>query len=691
MIEIAKKYHKLGLSIIPIGVDKVPIGAWKQNQSTLIAPNKTFETSYGIGLVCGKVSGGVEVLDIDCKYDLTDNLFKELKELINNTDKKILPKLVVQKSVNGGYHFFYKCLKIEGNLKLAHRETTEQERELTRVNTYERELKKTGTDEAKKVSDKSKVNDKVRVLIETRGEGGYVALFPTKGYEVLYGTFDKINEITETERQIIFDCAKSFNQVFAKPYIKKEQQAIISNNVSPFDEWNERGDVLDLLMSEGWRLHHTTGARNFLLRPGGTGKWSAEYHTEKKLFYVWTKSTEFDDEKAYNPSQVLCTIKFNKDYSNCAKWLLSQGFGSFTPDKKNKEFKPEIEYKVSLDDDDYSFLATDEEVNLYITQKRNGTFKMGNGTGFPELDKYYRFKDAQLDMILGHDNAGKSVVSWYFSVLDCVFNDQKYLIFAGENKTGAVKSRIIEFYTGKAITVLAESELKMADVWFRSHYDLVRNDEIFNYADMINIGKKMLKKKKYTKFIIEPYNVLDKKTGNEHQYDYRAMIDFRMFIRQTGVGLLLNVHAATEALRRTYPKEHEWWGYTMPPNKADTEGGGKFPNKADNFIVVHRMADHETEWMWTEIHIQKIKENETGGQRTLKNKPFKMRLTNGGYGFEDEKEYNPIANYWSKKGQQIGMKLTENKEFLNEPKETQRISQPKKEYDLEGNEIIPII
>lgn len=628
MIEIAKLYYSLGLSVIPTNKSKQPalnektIYAWKKHTEKLIEPNGIFNEAYGIGIVCGKVSGGLEVLDIDCKYDNTGTLFADLKNLINEADKTLLSKMVVEKTPSGGYHFIYKCEIIEGNKKLAQRYTTDEEKIKT-------------------------PKEKVKALLETRGEGGFIACTPTLGYELVFGSFSEIKTITSEERAVLFDCAKTFNSVYAEVYEKKEQKEILKSNLSPFEDYNKRGEVLDLLQNEGWIIALQKGSRYFLLRPGGTGKWSAEYHEEKRLFYVWTSSSEFENEKAYNPVQVLATLKFNKDYSSCAKWLLSNGYGE-RPEKQERKTIATIESKITVEDDDFSFLATTEEADIYITQKRSGTFKMGNTTGISELDKYFRFKEAQLDMILGHDNAGKSVISWYFSVLDCLFNDQYYIIFSGENKTGAVKVKLMEFYLCKTITAMDEAEFKTAKGWVEEHFALIRNDEAYSYQDMINIGKKMLTKKRYTKFIIEPYNVLDKKTNNEHQYDYKAMLDLRIFIRQTGIGVLLNVHAATEALRKTYPKEHEHFGYTMPPNKADAEGGGKFPNKADNFLVVHRMADHPDLWMWTELHIQKIKEMETGGKRTFKNEPFKMKMAIGGCGFETTTGYNPILSYHSK-------------------------------------------
>jgi len=247
-------------------------------------------------------------------------------------------------------------------------------------------------------------------------------------------------------------------------------------------------------------------------------------------------------------------------------------------------------------------------------------------------------------MVLGHDNTGKSVLTWFLAVLDCYFNNKSYIVFAGENNVGMLKYKLMEFYAAKPIKKMGVLERNEAMSWVEEHFAIIRNDLAYTYKDMLAIGKKMLKKKHYHRFIIEPYNVLHKESNNEHQYDYKAMLDMKLFITQTKMGITLNVHAASEALRKTYGKEHEDFGYSMPPNKADAEGGGKFPNKADNFMVVHRMADHPEKWMWTQIHVQKIKEMETGGKRTFKDSPFKLKLQIDGAGFEDEYGFNPIRD-----------------------------------------------
>ena len=143
---LVKNYFANKLSIIPCKDDKRPAMAWKRYQEELprweyMEPK--FSQFPNVALVCGKVSGGIEVIDVDCKYDLTGSLMKDLFTELKKLDNDIKQKIVVQKTINGGYHLIYRCSEIEGNQKLAMRKTTEQEREVN-------------------------PNEKTKVLIETR-------------------------------------------------------------------------------------------------------------------------------------------------------------------------------------------------------------------------------------------------------------------------------------------------------------------------------------------------------------------------------------------------------------------------------------------------------------------------------------------------------------------------------------------
>ena len=77
----------------------------------------------------------------------------------------------------------------------------------------------------------------------------------------------------------------------------------------------------------------------------------------------------------------------------------------------------------------------------------------------------------------------------------------------------------------------------------------------------------------------------------------------------------------------------------MAPNKADTEGGQKVANKSDDFITIHRITQHPTDWMITEVHVRKIKDTETGGRPTSLDMPVKFEMYRGGCAFLERLEF----------------------------------------------------
>jgi hypothetical protein len=644
MIKTAKEYYQSGLSIIPIGEKKLPIGSWKKNQTELIEP--AFTSCIGIGIVCGKVSGGVECIDIDSKYDLTGNLFDNYKNLINEADKNLLRKLVVQSTPSGGYHFVYRCETIEGNKKLANRHTTEAEK-----------------------ADNPK--DKIRVLIETRGEGGYFMVAPSNGYKVIYGDLNQISILSALERETLFVCARTLNEVFEAATTAKTQQKTILDNVSPFEDWNNRGDVLSFLEMEGWVVKLRNGAKNLLLRPQGTGMWSADWNDEKRIFYVFTSSSEFEQNKGYNATQVLAKLKFNDDFSECAKWLLKEGYGSFTSDKKeyestNKASQKPIEIKSTINTND-SHIADESEINDYLSQWRNGTFVKGLSTGIEGLDKYFLFKRGNFNVVNGIDNIGKSTGMWYLCLLSALFHDWKWLIYSNENRAGAVSRKLIEFYWGINVRSQTEAQYTEAYNFVKEHFTIISNKKMYNYMDLLKITTIENAKKKHDGLLVDPYNSLmislsDNSKLSTHEYHYQAASEMQLYSHKEDTCIYLSCHVITSALREQ----------GKAPKKGDTEGGAKFANKADDFMTFHRLPYDPEKMNEMQIHVRKIKEVETGGGYTPEGQPFILRLKAGFASYEDEYGFDPIEQ-WRFRGKEA---LKGKQEKISYP---DKYSSPKKD------------
>lgn len=307
-----------------------------------------------------------------------------------------------------------------------------------------------------------------------------------------------------------------------------------------------------------------------------------------------------------------------------------------------KTIRDGVEYGKNRPIED-EFVVSKAEADKYIDQIRDGSFQMGKTTGLVTLDEHWRFKDQQLVINNGHDNTGKTIIMLYLSMLSAVFHDWKWIIYSAENKAGGIKRKLVEFYKCKSIKLMTESELREAMKFVDEHYTLLKNNDLWTYKDLLDIGYNINDQKQHNAFLIDPYNSLYfPEHKDRHEWDYRATSEMRTMIQETGCSIYLNCHAFTDALRKRYPKESEYSGYPMPPDKSDTEGGGKFSNRADDFLTTHRLVYHPAEWMVTQIHVRKIKEMETGGLPTPMDSPVLLKSVLGCVGFTDAQGHNPL-------------------------------------------------
>ena len=646
--------HELeGLQFIPVNAMKQPTVKDWQNSTT----RHDLSNCVAVGLVCGKPSGNVEVIDIDQKYSLDGNLYENYKRLIHEIDSNILAKLVVQKTKNGGYHFIYRCQNISGNTKLANRSTTDAEKQETFQKVYDAEVIK-GKDhaEATETAQKSKINDKVRVLIETRGLGGQIVCNPSVGYELIHGDYYSITEITPEERDVLFGVARQFNEVMQEISVPKSANIKKIKGLSAFEDYNNRGDVIALLQNNGWKVVKQQGAKTIFLRPGqASSQSSGNYDANRKWFSVFTTSSEFEPEKAYLPYAVFAILECNADFSVASKKLYEMGYGDREEVKKEATSTRVITSRVDVEDNDYSFLAKPSDYDNYLKSVREGTLQMGLTTGSPFLDSHFLFKEGNLVMTNGIDNTGKSVFTWYLCLLAAMYHGWKGIIFSSENTLGAFMRKMIQFYWGKPLTgnyAMNETEYQIAKKFVEDHFSLIKaQEDLYNYKDIINMVKKARKVRKYNYGMIDPYNSLKIDLSgfsklSTHEYHYEALSEIKAYGQQNNFGWFVNHHAVTAAAR-TKDAEKK---YQAAPNKADTEGGQKVANKADDFITIHRITQHPTDWMVTEIHVRKIKDTETGGRPTPLDIPVKFEMYKGGCAFIERLEFggipvDPVANW----------------------------------------------
>jgi len=315
--EAAKIYHDLGYKIVITDDQKRPVTSWKDYMITQDWQDIDFmlksSRAHSIALIA---TDGIEVVDIDCKYDLTGALLENYAtELANYKDwKTLIPKILVQKTKNQGYHFIYKTNVIEGNQKLAQRYTTPEEQN-------------------------GNPNDKVRVLLETRAKGGYFLVYPSEGYE--FDNYDLLTEhkegfiyeVTDKERTVLINTAKSFdecaihhkNQVAAKPV----PQDVKGQNKSTIQDYKDKNTPLDILLAQGWTAGDQRGEVQYMIRPGKTRRegHGATYNDHYENVYIFTSSTQLEQNTLYDSFALYAALNHNDDTKAAAAALYREGYG----------------------------------------------------------------------------------------------------------------------------------------------------------------------------------------------------------------------------------------------------------------------------------------------------------------------------------------------------------------------------
>jgi hypothetical protein len=279
-----------------------------------------------------------------------------------------------------------------------------------------------------------------------------------------------------------------------------------------------------------------------------------------------------------------------------------------------------------------------EKVTAHLHDIRTGKIKEGLTLGVPEIDEYFRFKPASFNIVLGHSNTGKTTIVLYLMLAYAIKHQIKWLVFSSENEAYSIIRKLIEFLEERPIQDIPQKQFEKHSHFIYTHFKIIDANKTYTYRELLDLCKVVKDAWNYQGLLIDPYNSLIKdpkliSSVGGHEYDYQATTELRIFAKKNNIAVWVNTHANTTALRIMHRLEHEYAGHPIPPNAADVEGGGKFVNRADDFLVVHRYIQHPTEFMISMIHVRKVKETETGGRPTSIDDPIKLRALVNNVGF----------------------------------------------------------
>ena len=398
----AKEYLKLQLSVIPTKEDKRPTIAWATYQSQRIEEKEvesvfTGASIRGLGIVCGAVSGNLEVIDVDCKYDSTGSLWEELSSVIESNLPNLYKSLVIAQTKNKGYHIYYRCSSIAGN----------------------------NPNLAK--------NKNKEVLIETRGEGGYIIAPPTPDYKYIQGEPSTIPTISVEDRASLFRIARSFNEVeeqAPREIVSIKKSLYDFSGLSPWKDYDERGDVIELLQSKGWKVVSQRGERIHLLRPNAKDSaTSGNFHTGLRVLKIFSTSSEqFSPDRGYSPSQVFTILECNGDSKLAYRKLLDLGYGEPYTTKQTKTEKIKVESINEVNRESSLISSPGEALKIEALLGSDGDKIVITSPGPEAQEETLRAIDLSLQ-------TGKKI---YIKEGELEIREYKYTLQAIFNKTGAL-------------------------------------------------------------------------------------------------------------------------------------------------------------------------------------------------------------------------------------------------------------
>ncbi len=462
-------------SLITVTSEKIPNHKWKEQQTKRLSPEEFQRhlenpTTANVGIVTGFED--LEVIDIDLKVFSTtsekNNFWNEYQSILKDAIFDFDKKFVIYKTKNAGYHILYKTKRVGGNQKIA------------------------------------KLKDHKEAVIETRGLGGYVFMYPeNKISELSY--FD-INYITDEDWRTLMKISQSFNYIESKSDIEpKIKKVYAGGGLTPWEDFNNQTSVWSVI-SDDFTVVRDFADKTFIKRIGSLNYHSGIIYKSENLLWLFSTGTIYPHEKQISP-YVAFTYKYhNGDFSASAKDLYNQGFG----DRIKKELE-EIEKKVP---------DNSEQIEHYLFNKTDLNFPI---EVFPKPFQSYLIEcNEKLDSIV--DYMGCSLL-WTMSLL--VGN-----LFRIKVKNGWYENPVVWF------SLVGRAGVGKTPSIRRILYPLIKenNKEIKNYIknnEAYREYEKLSKKEKEQQIEIDKPN---KKQFIADDITLEALVDLHQEVT-TGVGV----------------------------------------------------------------------------------------------------------------------------------------------------------
>lgn len=349
--EAARRLHEAGMSVVRVRGDgsKRPEGKWEQAQAkripaaTLSAmfPSGTDEATYGIGVVCGGISGGLLMVEFEGAavregWIQRADAAMQAAGLMGAWER--LMRGWSEYSPSGGVHLHVRVAggEVPGNLKLAQRTALPEELDARQREILARDPERTWA----------------KTMVETRGEGGFAVRAPSggpvhpsgKSYVPLLGRPDTVETLPIDTVEALLDVLRGLNTYVAPPAaagrasrgeLRRADRGASGGGLSPFEDFNARGEWAEIL--EGV-LEYTETRRDGVELWTRTGKDPRDGHSAtvgygaEGVLHVFSSSvSELPVGRSLNRAQAYTWLRFGdlngQTYADAARELSAAGYG----------------------------------------------------------------------------------------------------------------------------------------------------------------------------------------------------------------------------------------------------------------------------------------------------------------------------------------------------------------------------
>jgi putative DNA primase/helicase len=300
--ELAKRYHDSGYAVIPLKVDgsKMPVIAWRKTHWQRFEWKEIDDyfrgsSPCGIGIVCGKISGGLEGLDFDDTVS-----YPRFIQALDPSLIALVKTFPLIATPRGGNHTFWRC------------DTTSKKEDLAR-------------------------NETGKAFIELKSEGSYIVAFGSpadthpsgKKYRLISGNPFRCPLITTEQRAELLRVARQLNRYVKVSTVKvapAKIRTITGNRIG--DRYNATEQWENILCPMGWEVERVSGNFTYWRKPHsprGQSHATSGLGGDKDLFYCHTTDgAPFEANQTYQKFAAYALLYHGGDFSRAAKALLKQ-------------------------------------------------------------------------------------------------------------------------------------------------------------------------------------------------------------------------------------------------------------------------------------------------------------------------------------------------------------------------------